>query len=83
MHEAPALTADRANPAAPEDASSSHFLRIREAIVQMLTSEQRLLILLRHAERMSWAEIGEVLGLSADRVEQLHAQAVTCLRAAG
>lgn len=58
---------------------TDHHL-IREAIVRDLTNEERLLVLLRYAEGMTWAEVAEVLGVAADRAEVFHSEIVAKLR---
>lgn len=54
--------------------------RIRGVIVQDLTKEERLLLLLWHAEAMTPSEIGLVLHTSASQIRTMHDRAIKRLR---
>lgn len=54
--------------------------RIRDAIIQDLSPEERLLLMLWYGEGMTPDEIGEVLNLSGSRVLESHDRVVERLR---
>lgn len=56
------------------------LVRIRSVIVQDLTKEERLLLLLWHAEAMTPNEIGLILHTSAAQIRTMHDRAINRLR---
>ena len=54
--------------------------RIRDVIVQDLTKDERLLLLLWHAEAMTPQEIGQVLHTSAAQIRTMHDRAIARVR---
>lgn len=68
---------DLADPAAgPEEAlQSAQRARVLDAALQRLQDDQRQVLLLREIEEMSYAEIGEVLGLREGTVKSRIARA--------
>lgn len=54
---------------------------VRAAVVHELTHQERLLVILRHAERMTPREIALVLGTTVEGVERMYAAVLERLRA--
>ena len=52
------------------DPSLATRRRLRHAIAHDLSPDDRLLIVLRYAERMTHREIGLVMGIAAEQVER-------------
>ena len=76
MSYAESASSTRPSPGLPHELE----IRIRDVILQELSSEQRLLLMLWYAEQMNPAEIGHVLNLPKANVLQMHDSIVGHLR---
>ncbi|MGK2939112.1 MAG: sigma-70 family RNA polymerase sigma factor [Solirubrobacteraceae bacterium] len=73
-----------ADPTADDPVASMDAEIVRDRVadaVSKLSERSQLVIALRYHENLTLAEIGEVLGVTASRVSQLHTAAVLQLRA--
>ncbi|HVZ92937.1 MAG TPA: hypothetical protein VG797_00350 [Phycisphaerales bacterium] len=71
---------ESASPHANADTTRAGATDVREAMMRDLSHEERLLMILWHAEKMTRAEIAAVLHTTAEQVVNMHDMIIERLR---